>query len=66
MLLEPPSVAPCAILVLLRQEEFSFAGVAGPVTFRVSVYSSWKQMSFFCLTLSDFYLVQYLGEILGI
>lgn len=35
-----PSAAPCAILGLLRQEEFSFAGVSGPVTFGVSVYSS--------------------------
>uniref|UniRef100_A0A5F9CJI7 5'-nucleotidase n=1 Tax=Oryctolagus cuniculus TaxID=9986 RepID=A0A5F9CJI7_RABIT len=34
-LLEPPSVAPCTILALLRQEEFSFRGVAGPVTFRI-------------------------------
>lgn len=64
--MEPPSVAPCAILVLLRQEEFSFAGVARPVTFRVSVYSMCKEMSFSCLTLSDSHLVQHLIEILGI
>lgn len=48
-LLEPPSVAPCTILALLRQEEFSFRGVAGPVTFRVSVYSSSKHISLACL-----------------
>jgi hypothetical protein len=58
--------APCAILVLLRQEEFSSSGVAWPVTFGVSVYSSRELVSFLCLVLSNSYLILYLVEILGI
>lgn len=65
-----PPLAPCAILVLLRQEEFSFAGGACPVILGVSVcvcvFSSCKQVGFSCLTLFDSYLVQHLIEIVGI